>query len=114
MHEVPPRGFTLREFEQRTARAQRLMADLRVDALFLSTEPEVRYFSGFHSQFWESPTRPWFLVVPPEGSPIAVIPEIGIAGMQATWVDDIRTWPAPQPDDDGMTLLSQLFAAWPI
>lgn len=113
MHEVPPRGFTLREFEQRTARAQRLMADLRVDALFLSTEPEVRYFSGFHSQFWESPTRPWFLVVPPEGSPIAVIPEIGIAGMQATWVDDIRTWPAPQPDDDGMTLLSQLFAEIP-
>ena len=49
------------------------------------------YFSGFHSQFWESPTRPWFLIVPLEGRPIAVIPEIGAAGMAATWVED-RRW----------------------
>ena len=27
--------------------------------------------------FWESPTRPWFVVVPAAGDPIAVIPEVG-------------------------------------
>jgi Xaa-Pro dipeptidase len=113
MPEAPPRGFLLSEFEQRTMRAQRLMAELRVDALFFCTEPAVRYFSGFHSQFWESPTRPWFLIVPLQGKPIAVIPEIGASGMQATWIEDIRTWPAPRPDDDGVSLLLQVFSELP-
>ncbi len=107
------RGFSLSEFEQRCARAQALMNDLQVDAMFLSTEPEVRYFSGFHSQFWESPTRPWFLIVPLEGRPIAVIPEIGASGMEGTWIEDIRTWPAPRPDDDGISLLTQVFSELP-
>jgi Xaa-Pro dipeptidase len=109
----PPRGFSLSEFEHRTMRAQSLMAELGIDALFLCTEPEVRYFSGFHSQFWESPTRPWFLVLPLEGRPIAVIPEIGLSGMQATWIEDIRTWPAPRPEDDGLSLLTQVFSELP-
>lgn len=109
MIDAPSRGFTLSEFEQRTACAQRLMAEREIDALFLCTEPEVRYFSGFFSQFWESPTRPWFLILPSEGKPIAVIPEIGFSGMQETWVDDIRTWPAPVPEDEGVTLVNQVF-----
>lgn len=102
----PPRDFPQAEFEARTARAQRLMAEARLDALLLTTEPEVRYFSGFLTQFWESPTRPWFLIVPGAGRPLAVIPEIGAAGMAQTWVEDIRTWPAPRPEDDGISLLS--------
>src|SRR6056297_60208 len=103
--QAPERGFTQTEFGQRTQRAQRLMREQRLDALLLTTEPNVRYFSGFFSQFWHSPTRPWFLVVPMEGKPIAVIPEIGRSGMEATWVKDIRTWPAPRPADDGLSLL---------
>lgn len=84
------------------------MSAARIDALFLTTEPEVRYFSGFHSQFWESPTRPWFLVVPGAGRPIALIPEIGLAGMRRTWIEDIRSWSSPNPDDDGVSLLRAL------
>jgi Xaa-Pro aminopeptidase len=103
---APPRGFPVSEYENRTGRAQRLMAARKIDALLLTTEPNLRYFSGFHSQFWESPTRPWFLIVPLEGRPVAVIPEIGVAGMQETWVEDIRPWPAPQPEDDGISLLA--------
>ncbi|MEM7225250.1 MAG: Xaa-Pro peptidase family protein [Pseudomonadota bacterium] len=106
MTDAPPRGFPQSEFEARTERAQRLMAAQDLDFLLLTTEPEVRYFSGFLTQFWESPTRPWFLLVPKTGRPIAVIPEIGAAGMASTWVEDIRTWPAPQPEDDGLTLLA--------
>ena len=106
----PPRGFPRNEFEARAEAAQRRMAAAEIDALLLTTEPEVRYFSGFHSQFWESPTRPWFLVLPASGKPIAVIPEIGVAGMAATWVEDIRSWPAPQPADDGISLLTKALA----
>ena len=110
---IPPRGFSPSEFEYRTRRAQQLMAEHGLDAMFLCTEPEVRYFSGFMTQFWESPTRPWFLVVPLEGHPVAVIPEIGRSGMKATWISDIRTWPAPQPEDDGVSLLKQVFSELP-
>ena len=62
-------------------------------------------FTGFLTQFWQSPTRPWFLIVPGSGKPIAVIPEIGAECMARTWVDDIRTWPSPHPSDDGVSLL---------
>lgn len=104
----PPRGFPRAEFERRTERAQRGMAQRELDALLLTTEPEVRYFSGFHTQFWHSPTRPWFLVIPARGAPAAVIPEIGVAGMAQTWIEDIRSWAAPKPADDGVSLLADL------
>ncbi len=102
---APTRGFAAAEFEARTAKAQRLMHDAGLDALLFCTEPEVRYFSGFLTPFWQSPTRPWFLVVPREGKPIAVIPGIGTETMAATWIEDIRTWESPNPSDEGVTLL---------
>jgi len=83
------------------------LAEQNLDAMLLTTEPNVRYFTGFDSQFWQSPTRPWFVVVPATGKPVAVVPEIGVVGMSATWLDDVRTWPAPRPADDGITLLTQ-------
>ena len=100
--------FAPAEYEARLARAQQAMHRERIDALFLNTEPDVRYFSGFRTAFWQSPTRPWFLIIPREGEPVAVIPEIGAVLMAETWVKDIRTWSAPHPDDDGVTLLANL------
>ena len=102
----PERGFPDEEFAARTARAQQLMAAGGIDALVVSTEPEVRYFTGFHTPFWQSPTRPWFTVVPASGKPVAVIPGIGGPSMSATWIDDVRTWSSPRPADDGVTLLA--------
>jgi len=81
------------------------MAETGVDVLLLTTEAEVRYFSGFHTAFWQSPTRPWFLLVPRSGQPVAVIPAIGAACMGQTWVSDIRTWASPCPGDEGVSLL---------
>ena len=101
----PPTGFPATEFQGRTARAQELMAAGRLDALLLTTEPEIRYFTGFLTRFWESPTRPWFLIVPGAGKPVAVIPTIGADLMSKTWLEDIRTWSAPRPEDDGVSLL---------
>lgn len=102
---LPKRGFSAAEFEARTRRAQAIMHERGLDAIFVTSPPNVRYFTGFDSQFWESPTRPWFVVVPAEGRPIAVIPEIGAPEMALTWMEDIRTWPAPVPEDDGISLL---------
>lgn len=103
---APARGFPEAEFRERTMRAQALMAEAGLTALLLTTEPEVRYYTGFLTRFWESPTRPWFVVVPANGDPIAVIPSIGAHLMGQTWITDIRTWQAPDYDDDGVGLLA--------
>lgn len=107
---APSRGFERSEFEQRTGKLQQQMAVQGIDAVFFSTEHEFRYFSGFASQFWQSPTRPWFLVIPAKGQPIAVVPGIGAAGFDDTWIDDVRTWPSPCPEDDGVSLLADTLA----
>ena len=106
--EAPGRGFPASEFAARTRKAQALMVAADLAGMLLMTEPEVRYFTGFQTLFWQSPTRPWFVFVPATGKPIAVIPEIGAALMRQTWIEDIRTWSAPAPDDDGLSLLTEL------
>lgn len=94
------------EFAARTQAAQKAMNSQGIEALFFTTEAEMRYFTGFRTLFWQSPTRPWFLVVPVNGKPIAVIPQIGAHLMASTWIDDIRVFSAPHPVDDGIALLA--------
>ncbi|RKF15073.1 aminopeptidase P family protein [Roseovarius spongiae] len=101
------RGFARAEYEARVAAAQARMDATGLAAILLTTEADLRYFSGFLTRFWESPSRPWFLVLPVSGAPRAVIPSIGAALMAKTWIDDIRTWPAPAPQDDGISLLAE-------
>ncbi|MEL7429159.1 MAG: aminopeptidase P family N-terminal domain-containing protein, partial [Pseudomonadota bacterium] len=79
------------------------MAAQGLDGLLLTTAPELYYFTGYLTRFWESPSRPWFLIVPVSGKPVAVIPGIGAALMGTTWIDDIRTWNAPDLEDDGVS-----------
>mgnify|MGYP001164028566 FL=1 len=100
------RGFPDEEFEQRVDRAQRLLHEGGISALLVCTEPEVRYLTGFHTPFWQSPTRPWFVILPRSGKPVAVIPSIGEVSMNETWIDDIRTWSSPNPSDEGVSLLA--------
>lgn len=100
------RGFDEAEYRARLSRAQQAMAEAGLGALLLMTEPEIRYFTGYLTRFWESPSRPWFLVLPVSGDPVAVIPSIGAALMAQTWITDIRTWAAPDPADDGVSLLA--------
>lgn len=104
--------FSTAEFETRLASAQTAMTASGMDAILLCTEAEIRYFSGFRTQFWQSPTRPWFLVLPRNGAPIAVIPEIGAELMARTWVCDIRTWASPDPMDDGVSLLADVLSSY--
>ncbi|MXQ09691.1 M24 family metallopeptidase [Alphaproteobacteria bacterium GH1-50] len=104
------RGFPAAEYRGRVARAQAQMSESGLDALLLTTEPDIRYFTGFLTRFWESPTRPWFLVLPAGGDPVAVIPGIGAALMAETWISDIRTWASPDLSDDGVSLLAASLA----
>ena len=70
-------GFSNEEFEIRLQRAQELLYQNKLDALLITIPANLRYFTGIDTNFWESPTRPWLLVLPLSGAPIAIIPEIG-------------------------------------
>ncbi|MDA8986867.1 Xaa-Pro peptidase family protein [Planktomarina temperata] len=102
-----PQGFETTEFKARLTGAQSRMNAADLDAILLTTEPDIRYFTGYLTRFWESPCRPWFLVLPRSGDPIAVIPSIGAALMARTLITDIRTWRAPDLEDDGISLLAE-------
>ena len=106
-----PQGFEIAEFKARLIRAQSRMDAAGLDAILLTTEPDIRYFTGYLTRFWESPCRPWFLVLPRSGDPIAVIPSIGAALMARSWITDIRCWRAPDLEDDGISLLAETLHA---
>ena len=106
-----PQGFEIAEFKARLTRAQSRMNAAGLDAILLTTEPDIRYFTGYLTRFWESPCRPWFLVLPRSGDPIAVIPSIGAALMARSWITDIRCWRAPDLEDDGISLLAETLHA---
>lgn len=106
----PPRGFPEEEFRGRIENAQSLMRAQGLDALLLTTEADFRYFTGFLTRFWESPTRSWRLLAPASGPPIAVIPTIGEHLMRSTWIRDVRSWRAPDYGDEGIGLLADAIA----
>lgn len=94
------------EYQARVAALQAAMVQADLSALLLTSAADIFYVSGFLTRFWESPARPWFVLVPAQGAPIAVIPAIGEWLMRQHWLTDIRTWDAPHPTDDGVSLLS--------
>jgi Xaa-Pro aminopeptidase len=102
--------FQAQDYRVRVAHLQAGMAAQGLDAALLTTAADVFYATGFLTRFWESPARPWFVVVPSTGDPVAVIPSIGADLMGRTWIRDIRTWDAPDPRDDGLSLLAATLA----
>ena len=103
--QFPKRGFELKEYAHRVKKVQKILLDKGLQAMLISSEAEIRYFTGFMTQFWQSPTRPWFIIVLPEGFPIAVIPSIGVPLMETCYVGKIHSWSSPQKNDDGISLL---------
>ena len=102
---APQRGFEIAEFTSRCTKAQLAMAADDIGALLLTSEADIRYFTGFMTQFWQSPTRPWFVLIPASGKPVAIIPSIGVPLMRDCYIGDLQSWPSPAADDDGITLL---------
>ncbi|BBU57126.1 hypothetical protein KU6B_33910 [Mameliella alba] len=104
-------GFGAGEYRRRWAALQARMAEAGEDALLLTGPADVFYLTGFLTRFWESPARPWYIVLPAKGDPVAVIPEIGTHLMGQCHVGEVRTWPAPDPVDDGIGILTETLAA---
>ncbi|SEG70042.1 Xaa-Pro aminopeptidase [Bosea lathyri] len=101
--------FARAEFERRIEDARSAMTRYRLDAIVLTSEANIEYLAGFETQFaWNTPSRPWYFVVPRAESPIAIIPEIGETNWLLTsWCQNIVTWPSPRPHDEGISILTQ-------
>ena len=99
--------FEPAEYQRRCLAAQRAMHARKLEVMLLCTEVEIRYYTGFRTSFWLSPTRPWFVLLPREGMPIAIVPEIGASLMQQCYIGELLTWPSPRPHDEGISLLLQ-------
>ena len=99
------RGFLERDYRDRVSKLQEKMEENDIDVVLITSPHNFRYFSGLDSYFWESPTRPWFLLIPQSNDPIAVIPSIGQTALKKTWINEILTWPSPQPEDEGISVL---------
>ena len=106
-------GFSNEEFENRLERTQDLLYEKKLDALLISNPSNLRYFTGINTDFWESPTRPWFLVIPLSGNAIAVIPEIGENLFEKTFVKDIYTWSSPNVNGDDISPLKSVLDSLP-
>ena len=100
------RGFDKTEYKERVLKTQKLMEKKNVDILLISSPQNFRYFTGLNSYFWESPTRPWFLLISQNIEPIAVVPSIGETALKKTWIENIKTWQSPNPEDEGISTLT--------
>ena len=99
------KGFSKAEFEERLKKTRLLMQEKELEMLLVTSPHNFRYFTGFDSYFWESPTRPWFLLLPVNDDPIAIIPSIGKTALQKTWIKNLITWKSPNPEDEGISAL---------
>ena len=99
------RGFGNAEYEERVKKARQLMQKNKLEMLLITSPQNFRYFTGLDSYFWESPTRPWFLLLSINHDPVAIIPSIGVTSLKKTWVQNIKTWQSPNPVDEGVTVL---------
>lgn len=94
------------EYESRVEQARHLMKGCAIDGLLVTSEHNLRYFVGEPSSTPHQTTRPRFLLIPSSGEVIAVVP-VGIDQFykETTWVKNCRSWPSPNPKDEGVSAL---------
>ncbi len=106
--------FPKEEFTNRISKIQKNLDRENIEAIIITSPSNFRYFSGLDSNFWESPTRPWFLVISKKNPIKAIIPSIGITALEKTLIKDIEVWQSPNPNDEGVTLLKKTIKNFPI
>ena len=97
-----------KEFINRSKAIENIFFENSIDAILLTTEADIFYFTGFFTQFWQSPTRPWYVLLTPNSLPLAIIPSIGKKLMESCFVEEIYTWNSPDKDDEGISVLKKV------
>ena len=105
--------FPKEEFAKRISKIQENLDKENIEAIIITSPSNFRYFSGLDSNFWESPTRPWFLIISKKDPIKAIIPSIGIAPIERTFIKNIEVWQSPNPKDEGVSLLKKIIKSFP-
>ncbi len=105
--------FPKEEFANRVSKIQENLEKENIEAIIVTSPSNFRYFSGLDSNFWESPTRPWFLIISKNDPIKAIIPSIGIAPIEKTFIKNIEVWQSPNPKDEGVSLLKNIIKSFP-
>ncbi len=105
--------FPKEEFANRISKIQENLEKESLYAIIITSPSNFRYFSGLDSNFWESPTRPWFLVISQKNLIKAIVPSIGITAIEKTIIKDIEVWQSPNPNDEGVTALKKIIKSFP-
>ena len=105
--------FPKEEFANRISKIQENLEIENIEAIIITSPSNFRYFSGLDSNFWESPTRPWFLIISKNYPIKAIIPSIGITAIEKTFIKNIEVWQSPNPKDEGVTLLKKIIKSYP-
>ena len=105
-------SFPPEEYERRIEDARQLMAAAGIGGMLVTSEANFRYLTGYILQSPVQQARPRFFVLPLDGEPCAIVPRTNVIGMRhTTWVSDIRSWVAPCPEDDGVSLVAEALRA---
>ena len=105
--------FPKEEFTNRISKIQENLEQENIEAIIITSPSNFRYFSGLDSNFWESPTRPWFLIISKNDPVKAIIPSIGITAIEKTFIKNIEVWQSPNPKDEGVSLLKKTIKNYP-
>ena len=74
----------------RVVKVRELMAEKKIDGLYLSPGVNMYYFSGFHVAPSE---RLWATIIPAKKDPVMILPKFEKGRVEAnTWITDIRVW----------------------
>jgi Xaa-Pro aminopeptidase len=98
--------------QQRIDRVQQALRHAGIDVVFVTSEDNFRYLSGFESPTWINIARPRYCIVPARGDLILVVPTTNLAAVRATtWVEDVRSWVSPNPQDDGISIVAEALSS---
>ncbi len=100
---APFAEFPIEEYRRRYGRLVRLMEDQGIDAMILTQEEDVRYFTGYLSILWCSKFRPYVAVLPRDTKIPAclVLPGQELRnGQHTAWISDVLIYPDQQDPID--------------
>ena len=106
-------SFPKEEYLKRLDNIHKKLENENIDAIVITSPANFRYFSGLDSNFWESPTRPWFLIISKNGKIKALVPSIGLSAIESTFIKDIEVWQSRNPKDEGTSLLKKIIKTFP-
>jgi len=84
--------FDVEEYKARHTKAIQLMGENNLDALLITAETNINYFSGYKPwASWTTFTRPSLLIIPKRQQPVLVVQDIWTgAARKDSWIEDVR------------------------